>query len=451
MTHWSGSVEFDFVGDENAGTFVATPKVLPVLTQLIASGRIEEAVRLYEGADASTARALLEQAGTLSTVSQKNLAQMFALARDFKSAAAILEGARRWSDAARMFEQAGDFGAAARCYERDDDLARAAAALERAGRRDQAIALHRRAGPSDALAEALARSQLFFEAAQVYRELAHARAEVEMLRMVPITDPERVPAVKRLGDLLERHGHLAPAAQLLAETLQQVQAAQSDAELLVSLARRLETMGRHEEAARVRALSDKQLAAGAPASGAAPAAGPAGPAADSFARLTDLFASEASAAAPQGPSAAATPSLDAYGHLKAIPIFGELALQDMKDLYRICEEAQFPQSATIIEQGAQGQGLFVIVQGSVQVFKVERGRTTPLASLSAGSYVGELSLVDDAPTSARVVAAGPVRALFISRMRFGQYLYTHEAAALRIYALFTRTLAQRLRQANKRG
>lgn len=448
MSHGSGLVEFDFVGDENEGTFVVTAKVVPALTRLLAEGKVEEAVRLYEKADPSIARELLEQAKTLSSVSQKNLAQMFALARDFKSAAAVLESAGRGADAARFYEQGGDFASAARCHEQSGELARAAAAYERANRREEAIALYRRGGPSEALAQALGRAQRFFEAAQVYRELANVRSEVEMLRMVPIPDPERVAAVKRLGDLLERHGHLAPAAQLLADTLQQVRAAQNDADLLAALVRRMEAMGRSDEAARVRGFAEKQLAAAgnAPAllaASAPPLPSAPSPASDPFNTLVDPFATRASAAASH--------FIDAYGHLKAIPIFGELALEDMKDLYRLSEEAQYVAGSTIIEQGAQGQGLFVIVEGGVQVFKVEAGRSKPLASLSAGSYVGELSLIDEAPTSARVVAAGPVRALFISRARFNQYLYTHEAAALRIYALFTRTLAERLRQANKRS
>jgi tetratricopeptide (TPR) repeat protein len=449
MSQWSGSVDFDFVSDENGGNFAVTAEVVEVLTRLLAAGKIEEAVHLYEGADPSTAGELLEKAKALSSLSQANLAQMFAQARDFKSAAAILEGAGRASEAARMYEQGGDFAAAARCHERGGELARAAAAYERASRLEEAIALYRRGGPNEALAQALGRAQRFFQAAQVYRDLANDRSEIEMLRRVPLADPERVPAVKRLGDLLERHGHLAPAAQVLAETLQQVRTAEADAELLSSLARRREALGRRDQAA---ACAEMQLAAAGqepalPVASAPPSHGT-GQASNPFASLGDPIAPQAGAdrsasGAPRG--------IDAYGHLKAIPIFGELALEDMKDLYRLSEEAQYSAGSTIIEQGAQGQGLFVIVDGAVQVFKVEAGRSKPLASLSAGSYVGELSLIDDAPTSARVVAAGPVRALFISRARFHQYLYTHEAAELRIYALFTRTLAERLRRANKRS
>ncbi|MBI5545480.1 MAG: cyclic nucleotide-binding domain-containing protein, partial [Deltaproteobacteria bacterium] len=101
--------------------------------------------------------------------------------------------------------------------------------------------------------------------------------------------------------------------------------------------------------------------------------------------------------------------------------------------------------------GRAGRGPGGHRAGTVQVLRVDGAKVVPLASLQQGQYVGELSLVDEAPTSARVVAQSGVRGMFISRLRFQQYLYTHEAAALRIYTLFTKTLAERLRQANKRN
>ena len=479
MAEWHGTVEFDFVGDDESGSFVATSQVLPMLTQLLASGNIEEAVRLYEGADPSVGKELLAQIKTLSSVSQKNLGQMFVLARDFAAAAKIFEIARKPDEAAKLYEQGGEYASAARCWELAGDLARAAAARERAGDVTGALAMHQKAGPSEALAECLNRAQRFHEAAQIYQKLGNVRAEVEMLRMVPITAPSRVPAVKRLSDLLERHGHMASSAQLLMETLQTVPEAQADTELMESLARRLEVMGRQDQAARVRAFLSKQGTLGGktaspelPAHGAPPAEPPRamprgaapkpevvqpprGRAGDPFANLIDPFSGgpaeeDAVTADAVAPAAPAAKPVDAYGQLKAIPIFGELALQDMKDLYRVCAAAQWQPGTTLIEQGEQGKGLIVIVQGQVQVVSVQGSATKPLATLGPGAYVGEISLVDDAPTSARVVAKSPVRALVISREKFQQYLYSHETAALRIYTLFTKTLAERLRQTSKR-
>jgi CRP-like cAMP-binding protein len=172
--------------------------------------------------------------------------------------------------------------------------------------------------------------------------------------------------------------------------------------------------------------------------------------ADPFADLVDPFSGRKAESSDGKGRASPTAGLDPYTQLKGIPIFGQLSLPDMKDLFRVCGAMQWAAGTVLIEQGETGKGLIVITEGQVQVMRTDRGTSKVLATLPTGSYVGEISLVDDAPTSARVVAAGAVRGLVITPERFQQYLYTHEAAALRIYALFTRTLAARLRQANER-
>jgi CRP-like cAMP-binding protein len=157
---------------------------------------------------------------------------------------------------------------------------------------------------------------------------------------------------------------------------------------------------------------------------------------DPFAGLVDPFS--------QGP---VTRGPDAYAFLKSIPIFAELRAEDMRDLYRASEEVTFAPGDTVIGEGVPGRGLFVILQGDVVVL---RGGTE-LARVGPGAYVGELSLLDANSTSARVAAGSAVLALFISQERFHQFIMNHDAAARRIFHLFARTLAERLRAANQRA
>ncbi len=465
MSRSSGELEFEFLDDGSTGSFVATGKAIPMLTGLLAKGSIEEAMQLYEGCDASVAAELLGQSKTMSSVSLKNLAAMFVLARDFRSGAAAYETGKKFADAAKCYEQGGDYPSAARCFLQSGEDAKAAAAFERAGKPESALEIHQKLGPSEAMAECMVRQHLYFDAAGIYRQLKNLRGEVESLRLVPTTAQRRVAAVKRLAELMEQNNHLPQAIGLLTETLQQVQGAQGDPELIESLVRLLERTGRHDHAEKVRGFARKMLGAGAgapmraqPVAAPPPSAPrvaaqvmagpprPAGPV-DPFATLIDPFGGSG---APRT-AASVAPASDGYGQLKAIPIFGELALPDMKDLFRIADPINYPQGFVVIEQGVQGHGLIVILEGNIQVVKVDAAKTTALATLGPGAYVGELSLVDDAPTSARVVAQTPVRAVLLSRERFAQYLYSHEQAAGRIYKLFTRTLAERLRTANKRS
>jgi tetratricopeptide (TPR) repeat protein len=475
MARWSGEMEFEFI--EGRDSFVATDKVVGFLRQHLARGEVQAAARLYEDTGAACVPDLIREAQTASSTTQKAIAEMFVVARDFANAARVFELARNLERAAQLFEQAADFVDAARVHEKNGDLLRAAVCLERAGQVDRAIELYRKSGPSQALAEALARQGHYYDAAAVFKHIFNLKAEIEMLRLVPSTSPNRVPAVLRLAELLEQYNYPDQAVGLLIETIRTVDAARFHQAMYGHLARLLDAMGRTAEAAQVRARMQNLLATptattSSPAASASPPA--AAPAPASPAR--------ASSPAPRGPPpslVAATPAdvgpapavgardpfstlvdpfsqregiaavADAYTHLKGIPIFAELRATDMRDLYRACDEVSFAHGDVVIGEGVAGRGLFVIVQGAVSVTRADSAGE--LARLGPGAYVGELALLDASMTSARVTAVGAVFALFIGQDRFNQFIENHDDAARRIFRLFARTLAERLRVANARS
>lgn len=482
MSRWAGEMEFEFIAGDEGGAFVATEKVVQFLRTHLAKGEVAAAVRLYEDSGAGCADALLNEAKSASSSWQKALAEMFANARDFRRAGNAYTIARDLEQAALFLVKGQDFEAAAAVYEQLGNLVKAAQAHERAGNIEKASKLYEQGGPSDALAECLARQGRYLGAAGIFRQLGNTRGEVDMLRLVPMTSEGRVPAVLRLAELLEQFNRGDQAVGLIVDTIRQSEHAREHQPLYNTLARLLEALGKPMEAAKVRermsnlldgrvigdhaqlpsatgtAIEPEAVVTGSVVSEATPASAPAAvpqavapagvdlPAAidtDPFANLKDPFDESSADTAPQS---------DGYAHLKSIPIFAELDLNDMRDLYRVCHEVTYPQGATIIEQGMPGPGLVVVVTGHVAVHAVGAdGNAKELARLAAGSYVGEISLVDDAPTSARVVAAEGVSALVIPKERFRSFLIGRDVAAMRIYRLFTRTLAERLRQANQRS
>lgn len=468
MAHWAGEMEFEFVdGEEDGGNFVVTDKAIQFVRAHLARGEIEEAARLYEESSDAAREDLFKEATAASSTTLKNMARMFVVARDFGAAARIFEQTGDWDAAARYYESGQDFSGAARCHEQSGDLHRAAAAYERSGQRDRAHALFEQAGPSEDQATSLCRQQRYAEAASVYRALGNLRAEVEMLRMVPVQATDRLPAVERLSDLLERFGRLEQAAQLLIGTVRQLPEAQSNCALLQRLVRVLEVLGRHEQAQAIRARIQPRISGAVVRPALTAQAGPTGQGAmppqpmiePPSAQTAPLIDATTESRAPHDPFASLDPAgasgatsgaLDPYSQLKSIPIFGELGLEDMKDLYRISEQVNYAPGATVIAQGVRGSGLTVSLSGEMQVVRIDGGSPQVLATLGPGSYVGEMALVDEGPTSAQVSAATPLRTLFISGGRFTQYLYSHPDAALCIYRLFTATLVDRLRQTNRK-
>ncbi len=84
----------------------------------------------------------------------------------------------------------------------------------------------------------------------------------------------------------------------------------------------------------------------------------------------------------------------------------------------MCHLKPFVAGETLLEEGSSGLGLFIIVGGEVEVFKVVNGRRARLAILGEGDVVGEMALLDNQPRSASAVALRDSECLLLSRSRF---------------------------------
>lgn len=72
----------------------------------------------------------------------------------------------------------------------------------------------------------------------------------------------------------------------------------------------------------------------------------------------------------------------------------------------------------LIREGDEGRGLFLILAGEVDVTKDDGGTRVPLASLKAGDVFGEISLIEQSPTTATVTAARRTTVMFLARELF---------------------------------
>jgi CRP/FNR family transcriptional regulator, cyclic AMP receptor protein len=100
-------------------------------------------------------------------------------------------------------------------------------------------------------------------------------------------------------------------------------------------------------------------------------------------------------------------------------------------------EIAFETGRTIVRQGEVGTGFFLIASGRARV--VRDGRT--IAELGPGQFFGELSLLDQQPRIANVVAETPVDCLALASWDFEAVLSMQPGVALAIL----RGVARRLR------
>lgn len=108
--------------------------------------------------------------------------------------------------------------------------------------------------------------------------------------------------------------------------------------------------------------------------------------------------------------------------LQAHPIFGFLAPEQLESVVNESRVQFFAPSERLIEQGAPGASLFVIVQGQVEVRLRHEGLSNVVAKLGLGDCVGEMSLLAGEPRTASVVAVNEVEAIEITKATFATLL-----------------------------
>ena len=99
---------------------------------------------------------------------------------------------------------------------------------------------------------------------------------------------------------------------------------------------------------------------------------------------------------------------------ESIPLFKSLSKEELKELANSSKENSFPSGAFIVKEGDAGLGFYLILEGEAIV--KHNGRV--LSKLGRGNFFGEMSLFDDQPRSADVIAAEPTKCLVLLRWNF---------------------------------
>jgi len=135
--------------------------------------------------------------------------------------------------------------------------------------------------------------------------------------------------------------------------------------------------------------------------------------------------------------------------LKNLKLFRELGEAELKKFLAIGNEQKFPAGTIIIEENAEGKALYIIKSGTVVVSKIDGALESEIVKIFAGEHFGEMSLVEDARTSARVSAYNDVVCILIPRKEFQELMGADCKVAAKVYKAFTQTLCDRLRHTSQ--
>jgi uncharacterized membrane protein len=118
--------------------------------------------------------------------------------------------------------------------------------------------------------------------------------------------------------------------------------------------------------------------------------------------------------------------------LKTIPLFESLEHSDLQALACRLREVHVEAGCPVFEQGAEGDAMYVIEDGAVDIVAGTGKQRVNLASLFKQQYFGELSLLDGAPRSATAVANRASHLLALDRDDFVEFIKRRPEAALSI-------------------
>ena len=91
--------------------------------------------------------------------------------------------------------------------------------------------------------------------------------------------------------------------------------------------------------------------------------------------------------------------------LATVPLLSRIDAAELQRLAALTRERQYAKGSVILFENDPGDSLFIVRQGRVKVVLVgEDGREVILGVLGPGEYFGELSLIDEQPRSAHVIA-----------------------------------------------
>ncbi|MGB8652114.1 MAG: cyclic nucleotide-binding domain-containing protein, partial [Mycobacteriales bacterium] len=101
---------------------------------------------------------------------------------------------------------------------------------------------------------------------------------------------------------------------------------------------------------------------------------------------------------------------------------------------------------TLFSPGAEERSLYLVVEGELEVLvPAARGRWRRVATVGAGSAIGELSFMDGGPQSTLARALSPLAVAELSHQAFTQLAVSRPDLALLLAMDLGRLVAQRLR------
>jgi CRP-like cAMP-binding protein len=138
------------------------------------------------------------------------------------------------------------------------------------------------------------------------------------------------------------------------------------------------------------------------------------------------------------------------GSLRRIKILADMKDAQLAHLADFLEFQKIMQHTVVVRQGEPGDAMFLIMGGELRARTMIGGRETILTTFGPGDIFGEMSLFDQGPRSADVVANVDSAVLRLTNAAFDRLTREMPSLATPFLQATSRTLSARIRADNKR-
>lgn len=123
-------------------------------------------------------------------------------------------------------------------------------------------------------------------------------------------------------------------------------------------------------------------------------------------------------------------------HLQKIPLFADLSKKELRFLARLTSETSVREGSTLVKQGETGQEAMIVEDGTADVIRDGE----KVDDLGPGDFFGEMSLINQMPRNADVVATSDMDLLVMDAREFSSVLSEYPEVAVKIL----KTVVERL-------
>lgn len=113
--------------------------------------------------------------------------------------------------------------------------------------------------------------------------------------------------------------------------------------------------------------------------------------------------------------------------LNQVTLFSTLTLEELESIALSMKTLYFKPGDTLIRQGDKGDLMYILVEGTLQVYihSAEQTEQIPVAKLTPGKYFGEMSMLVGEPRSATIVALSDVMVYELTKETMSRLFAEH--------------------------